>query len=84
MEETEVGLPSVRALGSLFKLTEVYIWDDGSTETTQVSLFPDSLVRFLISELANADPRFSSRSVELVVSVPAANFDLFVCFLDKR
>ncbi|CAN1163876.1 Trimethylguanosine synthase [Linum perenne] len=44
MEETEVGLPSVRALGSLFKLTEVYIWDDGSTETTQVSLFPDSLV----------------------------------------
>ncbi|CAN0873009.1 Trimethylguanosine synthase [Linum grandiflorum] len=46
MEASEVGtqtFPTVRALGSLFNLTEAYIWDDGSTETRQVSLFPDSV-----------------------------------------
>ncbi|CAI0558124.1 unnamed protein product [Linum tenue] len=46
MEEGEEGRSSfqaIRALGSLFKLTEVYIWDDGSTETVEVSIFPESI-----------------------------------------
>ncbi|CAL1396053.1 unnamed protein product [Linum trigynum] len=46
MEEGGVrrqSLPSIRALGSLFKLTEVYIWDDGSTEKLELSLFPESI-----------------------------------------
>ncbi|KAG5230890.1 trimethylguanosine synthase [Salix suchowensis] len=33
---------AIRALGSLFKLTEVYIWDDGSMETREISLLPES------------------------------------------
>ncbi|CAI0465173.1 unnamed protein product [Linum tenue] len=46
MEEGGLGrqsFPSIRALGSLFKLTKVYIWDDGSTEKIDVSLFPQSI-----------------------------------------
>ncbi|KAB5526686.1 hypothetical protein DKX38_020533 [Salix brachista] len=41
--EIEGGVDAaIRALGSLFKLTEVYIWDDGSTETREISLLPES------------------------------------------
>ncbi|XP_031406331.1 uncharacterized protein LOC116214940 isoform X2 [Punica granatum] len=29
------GASAIEALGSLFKLTEVYLWDDGSTETRE-------------------------------------------------
>ncbi|CAK7347535.1 unnamed protein product [Dovyalis caffra] len=36
------GSGAIRALGSLFKLTEVYIWVDGSTETREISLLPES------------------------------------------
>ncbi|KAG7941456.1 hypothetical protein I3843_16G044300 [Carya illinoinensis] len=31
--------PAIRALGSLFKLTHVYLWDDGSAGTPQFSSF---------------------------------------------
>uniref|UniRef100_A0A2P2KVG5 Trimethylguanosine synthase n=1 Tax=Rhizophora mucronata TaxID=61149 RepID=A0A2P2KVG5_RHIMU len=41
MKKGEV--PAIRALGSLFKLTEVYIWEDGSTETREVSLSPKAI-----------------------------------------
>ncbi|XP_050212485.1 uncharacterized protein LOC126664243 isoform X2 [Mercurialis annua] len=37
----EIEGAAIRALGSLFKLTEVYLWDDGSTETREVCPFPD-------------------------------------------
>ncbi|XP_025013458.1 uncharacterized protein LOC8278858 isoform X2 [Ricinus communis] len=38
----EIEGHAIRALGSLFKLTEVYIWEDGSTETREICLFPES------------------------------------------
>ncbi|KAJ4701744.1 Trimethylguanosine synthase [Melia azedarach] len=33
--EVETEAPAVKALGSLFKLTEVYLWDDGWPETPE-------------------------------------------------
>ncbi|XP_031406272.1 uncharacterized protein LOC116214910 [Punica granatum] len=37
-----VGSSAIEALGSLFKLTEVYLWDDGSTETREPLLVTKS------------------------------------------
>ncbi|KAJ8772841.1 hypothetical protein K2173_028018 [Erythroxylum novogranatense] len=47
MDEVERvrAAPAVRALGSLFKFTQVYIWDDGSTETLEVPLFSETSVK---------------------------------------
>ncbi|XP_011029813.1 PREDICTED: uncharacterized protein LOC105129425 isoform X2 [Populus euphratica] len=42
MEIEGGGGAAIRDLGSFFKLTEVYIWDDGSTETREISLLPES------------------------------------------
>lgn len=42
MEIEGGGGAAIRALGSFFKLTEVYIWNDGSTETREISLLPES------------------------------------------
>lgn len=42
MEIEGGGGAAIRALGSFFKLTEVYIWDDGSTETREIALPPES------------------------------------------
>ncbi|KAM1773832.1 hypothetical protein ACFX12_043276 [Malus domestica] len=39
MVELEGQGPAMRVLGSLFKLTEVFLWDDGSRETKDRS-FP--------------------------------------------
>ncbi|KAM2913820.1 hypothetical protein COP2_044426 [Malus domestica] len=39
MVELEEQGPAMRVLGSLFKLTEVFLWDDGSRETKDRS-FP--------------------------------------------
>lgn len=33
--ENQSEAPAIKALGSLFKLTEVYLWDDGSKETRE-------------------------------------------------
>lgn len=39
--EIDLDSPAIRALGSLFKLTEVFLWDDGcSSDSRQVSSFP--------------------------------------------
>ncbi|KAL0352012.1 UNVERIFIED_CONTAM: hypothetical protein Scaly_1589900 [Sesamum calycinum] len=37
--------PAARALGSLFKLTEVHLWDDGSTEERESSFLREPIKR---------------------------------------
>ncbi|XP_021898685.1 uncharacterized protein LOC110815281 isoform X3 [Carica papaya] len=39
--ELESEAPAIKKLGSLFKLTEVHLWDDGSKETLEVSRFAE-------------------------------------------
>uniref|UniRef100_A0A2P2KVI6 Uncharacterized protein n=1 Tax=Rhizophora mucronata TaxID=61149 RepID=A0A2P2KVI6_RHIMU len=67
MKKGEV--PAIRALGSLFKLTEVYIWEDGSTETREVSLSPKAI-------------KSSEDNGHFVSSIPASTASRFyTCFL---
>ncbi|KAK6245238.1 hypothetical protein SCA6_008328 [Theobroma cacao] len=40
--ENQSEAPAIKALGSLFKLTEVYLWDDGAKETRQSSCLCES------------------------------------------
>ncbi|XWS25604.1 hypothetical protein CRYUN_Cryun27aG0082100 [Craigia yunnanensis] len=40
--EDQSEAPAIKALGSLFKLTEVHLWDDGSKETRQSSCLYES------------------------------------------
>ncbi|XP_022775221.1 uncharacterized protein LOC111317006 isoform X3 [Durio zibethinus] len=40
--ENQSEAPAIKALGSLFKLTEVYLWDDGAMETWESSCLSDS------------------------------------------
>ncbi|KAL9267246.1 Trimethylguanosine synthase-like protein [Drosera capensis] len=50
VNEPAAASAAIRALGSLFKLTQVFIWDDGTTTRTEISkaAFPDDAkhVRF--------------------------------------
>ncbi|XWS24232.1 hypothetical protein CRYUN_Cryun28dG0083200 [Craigia yunnanensis] len=42
--ENQSEAPAIKALGSLCKLTEVYLWDDGAKETRESSCLSDSAV----------------------------------------
>ncbi|XP_057974901.1 uncharacterized protein LOC131162444 isoform X3 [Malania oleifera] len=52
--------PAIRALGSLFKLTEVFLWDDGSTQTQRGSSVLPQHIRFSYEDDGDDDEDISS------------------------
>ncbi|KAA8537760.1 hypothetical protein F0562_027660 [Nyssa sinensis] len=61
MEIVELGgeAPAIEALGSLFKLTEVFLWDDGSTETRGGLAFPER-TKSIIDDDIGSNPIFTT------------------------
>ncbi|KAK9271375.1 hypothetical protein L1049_026965 [Liquidambar formosana] len=58
--EPQLDSPAIRALGSLFKLTQVFLWDESSTETRGVLYLPD---RMKLSQDDDDDDEGSSSNI---------------------